>query len=271
MVRRRWESGLSLDRAPLLEARQGRRLEADARQRLGRAAGRRLNGRGLRLRLARRGRRVRAGRSGRRGPDVGVEHAAARPAAAYRAEVDAQLAGEPAGGGRRGHRAARGRALVHGRRSRRRVGGRCRPGPGRRGGRGGGRAVVGEGDEHRADLHGLPRSHVDLLDPAADGRGDLHLRLVGLHLEQRGVLADDLALAHEHRDDLGLGKAFSQVREGKLARHIWKARRRASRGRPRARGARRGRWRAPGRSPRRARRARSRGGPAPRARGTPPP
>jgi len=61
---------------------------------------------------------------------------------------------------------------------------------------------------------------VDLLDPPPDRRRNLDLRLVGLDLEQGSVLPDDIALAHQHRHDLRLGEAFSQVRKGKLARHI---------------------------------------------------
>ena len=266
MVRRRWESGCRSTGPHCSKRGSGGGSRPMAASGLAGppGAGSRVAA-GLRPRGARGGRRAGPGR----GADVGIEHAAARPAAADRAEVHAQLAGEPAGGRRRGHRAAGGRAPRAGGGAVGAVGaGAVLGGAAVAVARG---AVVGERDEHGADLHGLPRRHVDLLDPAADGRGDLDLRLVGLDLEQRGVLADDLALADQHRDDLGLGEAFSQVREGKLARHRRKARTRASRGRPRARGARRGRWRAPGRSPRRARRARSRGGPAPRARGTPPP
>jgi hypothetical protein len=53
--------------------------------------------------------------------------------------------------------------------------------------------------------------------PAIDRRRDLDLGLVGLDLEERRVFSDDVALVHEDRDDLGLGQAFSKVREAKGA------------------------------------------------------
>jgi len=57
---------------------------------------------------------------------------------------------------------------------------------------------------------------VDLGHPPAHGRRDLDRGLVGLDFEQRRVLGDDVALAHEDLDDLGLGQPFAEVgqREG---------------------------------------------------------
>ena len=129
---------------------------------------------------------------------------------------------------------------------------------------------IGERDERRADLDGLAGRHVDLLHAPAHGRGDLDLRLVGLDLEERRVFPDDVALAHEDRDDLGLGQAFSKVWEAKRRGIAHLERKSLAAGvddpghvgqvRP-----------SRGRSPRRARRGRSRAGSAPRATGRRPP
>ena len=70
---------------------------------------------------------------------------------------------------------------------------------------------VVERDENRADFHRLAGLHVDLRDASPDRRRDLDLGLVGLHFEQRRVLADHVALAHEDLDDLGFGQALAQI------------------------------------------------------------
>ena len=55
------------------------------------------------------------------------------------------------------------------------------------------------------------RLDVDLLDAAAHGGRDLDGGLVGLDLEQGRVLGDDVAFAHEHLHDLGLGQTLTEV------------------------------------------------------------
>src|SRR5207237_10901957 len=69
----------------------------------------------------------------------------------------------------------------------------------------------------------LPGLHVDALDAAGHRRRDLHGRLVRLHLEQRRVLAHDVALAHEHLTDLGLGQPLAEVGQHESTRHGWTA------------------------------------------------
>src|SRR5207244_3787671 len=65
----------------------------------------------------------------------------------------------------------------------------------------------------------LPGGDMNLLHPPAHGRGDLDLRLVRLHLEERRVLADHVALADQDLGDLGLGQSLAQVGEDERARH----------------------------------------------------
>ena len=70
-----------------------------------------------------------------------------------------------------------------------------------------------------ANLDGLARANVDLVHAPAERGRYLDGRLVGLDLEERRVLADHVALAHEHLTDLGLGEAFAQVREDEVPGH----------------------------------------------------
>ena len=182
-----------LDRAPLLEPGQRRRLEPDRRQRPG--AGRAARG-------LRRARGLGAGRPAR-AANVGVGDPAAGTGALYRAQIDAELAREPAGG-RRGRdrtprRGPRGRA--------------------RRGRSGPGQVAVGERDEHLAHLHRLTRLDVDPLHAPGERRRNLDLRLVGLDLEEGRIFADHVALVHEHADDLRLGESLAQIGQREDARH----------------------------------------------------
>jgi hypothetical protein len=52
----------------------------------------------------------------------------------------------------------------------------------------------------------------------AHRRRDLDRGLVGLDLEQWRVLGDDIALAHEDLDDLGLGQSLAQIGQCEGAR-----------------------------------------------------
>src|SRR5438876_389003 len=72
------------------------------------------------------------------------------------------------------------------------------------------RRVV-ECNEHLADLHGLPGLDVDTSHATTERGWDLDRGLVGLDLEKRRVLGDDLALVDEDLDDLGLGQTLTQV------------------------------------------------------------
>ena len=195
----------ALHRAPLLEARQRRRLEPHRRERPPGPAG--LAAPPARWTPAARRRDPRAAhpRSAARTPRARPRRVMRprRAASGDGGQVHRELAGEsPRGGRRRGQPAGgttgatRGRGLGGGR-----GGGRCR-GADRRGRGDGpdtGRGRVGEGDEHRADLHRLARLDVHSFHPPRHGRRDLHLGLVGLDLEERRVLRDHVALTHEDR------------------------------------------------------------------------
>ena len=50
-------------------------------------------------------------------------------------------------------------------------------------------------------------------DLAGDGRGHLHRRFVGHHVDERRVFLDDVADAHVPGDDLGFGRAFADIRQ----------------------------------------------------------
>src|SRR6185503_5022150 len=82
-----------------------------------------------------------------------------------------------------------------------------------------GYAGLAELDEHLADLHRLAGLDVDLLDAPRHRRGKFNGRLVGLDLEQRGVLADHVALAYVHLADLGLRQSFTEVGQDEGTRH----------------------------------------------------
>src|SRR5262249_25547770 len=69
------------------------------------------------------------------------------------------------------------------------------------------------------DLHRLPGRDVDALDAPAERRGNLDRRLVGLDLQQRRVLAYDVALAHEHLANFRFGQALAEIGERERARH----------------------------------------------------
>src|SRR6185436_7999203 len=65
----------------------------------------------------------------------------------------------------------------------------------------------------------LARLDVDLVDAPGHRRGDLDRGLVGLHLEQRRVLGDDVTLAHVHLADLGLRQSFTEIGQDEGAGH----------------------------------------------------
>ena len=209
---------LSLDRAPLLEARQRRQVDRRGQgpRRLGGSAG------GGRPRGARGRVRLRGGRrrsmAARRAAHVLVRDPTAGAGAADSREVHAQLAREPTG--RRGRRRSdAGRGGL----GRRRCGwcGRGRP-SGRRGGRSRGLAPlsgVAEAQEDRADLDALAGLDVDGRHASAERRGQLDLRLLGLHQEDGLVLLDLVALRDEHADDLRLGETFPEIGQPELFRH----------------------------------------------------
>src|SRR5205823_13023931 len=96
------------------------------------------------------------------------------------------------------------------------------------------RAVLADDDQHRADWHDLALGHEDPSYPTGRGRRDLDRRLVGLHLDERIVLTDLLALCDEPARDLALGQALAEVGELELVRHgqILIARREGRRARP---------------------------------------
>ena len=275
IVRRRCDSGVPLDGAPLLESGQRRWRERGGGER-----------------------RCRRGGGPRRRPPAGAD---ARAAAARTSSSVTRPPGPLGGTARRSTPSSRASLRVAG------VAGtgplRARGGS-RRGGRSGGRCGgcdggastaagrelrrsprpggaasrpalrIGEGHEHRPDLHRLAGLDVDLLDAPAHRGGDLHLRLVRLHLQQRRVFLDHVAFADEDGDDLRLGEAFAQVGQDELAGHrqraTW-ARTRGSRGRRRRRAARRAPTPSPARSRGRARRRPPRAGWALRGTGRRPP
>ena len=201
------------------------------------------------------------GRPARGGPDVVVGDPPARTGPADPAEVHAQLAREPARRGRGGRRQP-GRGRGRGRSGRRTGSGRRarRPSRGRAGAAGAaagdGAPGVGEAQEDRADLDPLPGLDVDPVDPPAERRGQLDLRLLGLDHEDGLVLLDLLPLRDQDADDLRLGEAFPEIGQPEVSRH-WRAgaagrtpaRRRASPGPRAARDPARAASRAPARSP----------------------
>ena len=208
-----------LDGTPLLESGQRWREHGGGERRCRRGGGPR--------RRPRRGR----GRSRGGGAHVVIGDAAARPARRHRAKIDAQLARQLSGGGGRRNGPAAGRrgSRRDGRGSRDgwwscdgrwRCGGWRRPGgPRVRGGGRGPTRCIGEGHEHRPDLHRLPGFDVDLVDTPPHRGGDLHLSLVRLHLQQGRVFLDHVAFADEDSDDLRLGQPFAQVGQDELAGH----------------------------------------------------
>src|SRR5262245_44149275 len=78
---------------------------------------------------------------------------------------------------------------------------------------------VAEAHERLAHLDRLPRLHVDLLHAAREGRGNLHLRLVRLHLQEGCILLDEIALLDEKRPDLGLHEPLAEIGQDERARH----------------------------------------------------
>ena len=81
------------------------------------------------------------------------------------------------------------------------------------------RAVRSDHDQNGPDRHDLALGDEDLRDGSSRRRGDLDRRLVGLDLDQRIVLRDLLALAHEPARDLALGQPLAQVGQPELVRH----------------------------------------------------
>ena len=80
-------------------------------------------------------------------------------------------------------------------------------------------ANLRERDEHVANFHRLPSRDVNLFHSPPERGRYLDLSFVGLDLQQRGVLANDLALADQNLDDLGLGEPFAEIGQPKRAGH----------------------------------------------------
>ncbi len=78
---------------------------------------------------------------------------------------------------------------------------------------GGAIAVGGDLGEHLADRRPGTLGHQDPVDRSRDRRGNLDDRLVGLHLDERLIAGDRVALSDQPSDDLGPDEPLSQVRE----------------------------------------------------------
>ena len=145
------------------------------------------------------------------GAHVVLRDAAARPAARDRAEVDSELLRDSANERCRPHL---GRGLARRCRLLRRSLFRarllhvCRRG-----------AVLADHDQHGPDRHDLALGHEDARDLPGRRRRNLDRRLVGLHLDERVVLGDLLALGDEPARDLALGQALAEIGELELVRH----------------------------------------------------
>ena len=125
--------------------------------------------------------------------DVALGDLAARAAAAQPVERHAELLGQAA-------------------HSRQRAGALRRDGLGRG-------ASVLDHHEERPDRDCLAGADEERPDPPRRRRGDLHRRLVGLHLEERLVLRDHVPFRHEPRADLPVGQALAEVGELQLVAH----------------------------------------------------
>ena len=107
---------------------------------------------------------------------------------------------------------ARGLSLGRGRNGRDRLGSRLLFGRGAR-------TVLADHDEHGADRDDVSFGDEDPRDLAAGRRRDLDRRLVRLHLDQRVVLDDLLALGDEPARDLALRQALAEVGQLELVCH----------------------------------------------------
>ena len=236
MVRRRCESGARSTGPHCSKRGSGGRLEPDGGQRLGGP-----RGRGGRRGGARGAGRRRRGRRGRRCPraHVVVGDAAARPAARAprpgprpaRARGAAWTAWRASGPGRAGGRR---RARARRRRARQ----RCGTGAA---GRGLAARAAGAPARHpRAASAKVTRRRADLARSGRAPRGSCRTRppmgegistcALSVSTSRSGASSrDHVALAHEHRDDLGLGEALAEVGRPER-REACGARRRASRG-----------------------------------------
>ena len=158
---------------------------------------------------------VLGGRGSRRGgANVVLHDPSARPAPAETDQLDAELPGQLPDGRRRPHRRLRvGRydrddRLARGLRLLAAVDGAQELLP-----------RFADHHDHGADRCHVALLHQDLEHRPGARRGDLDRRLVGLHLDERLILVHLVALGDEPAGDLGLGEAFSQVRQLELVGH----------------------------------------------------
>ena len=80
-------------------------------------------------------------------------------------------------------------------------------------------ALGADHDEHGADRRDLALLDEDLEHRALPRRGDLDGGLVGLHLDERLILRDRVALRDEPARDLGLGQPLAEIGQLELVRH----------------------------------------------------
>jgi len=76
-----------------------------------------------------------------------------------------------------------------------------------------------ERDEDVPNFDALPRPNVNARHASGKRGRNLDGSLVGLDLEQRRVLGEDVALVDEHLDDLGLGEPLAQIRKRERSGH----------------------------------------------------
>ena len=76
-----------------------------------------------------------------------------------------------------------------------------------------------DGHEHLTHLDDVTVGRVELRDAARPRRREFHHRLVRLHLRQRLVLDDDVALLHFPGQELTLGDPLAHIREFELEGH----------------------------------------------------
>ena len=146
-----------------------------------------------------------------RGANVVLGDATARPGAVDRCEVDREVAGEPV----ERERLERLRADDG-------HDGLGRPGRLQRQRRDGMQQLLSRGADQRqrgAYLRHLAVLGQDPEDDAVDRRADLDRCLVRLDLDDRLVLDDGIALAHEPARDLALGQPLAQIRQRERVRH----------------------------------------------------